>query len=479
MKKDKLFHLFYSLSAKEVKAFRTFVIGRKPEKISRLVEELAKNKKKEDNPDFEKYRQKAFKKLFPNQKNNTQNFRRLITDTLTLLNDFLVIQESKENLATRQRLLEEQYKNRTLSDLFEASLEDSLKRLEDQEIRDFHYHNAKVELLNDIFFFKRVPKDGLQIFEKHLVDIDQAVDLSYFITKLHYASQAKMRKVVFNLPGSVFELNEAFFSYVKPFQDHPIIALYLKIYRLLDHPNEADWMDLRTHWFEHFKLLSHPIKGQTYTLLKNLCVFSMPKEKLMTTMFDFYNFALENKLLVHSGYITSTSFTSYVDLGTNLKKYKEVRSFINENIVHLREGPTEKANLQNLYESFFLFGEGKFDEALLKSSMIQYNNKTYGLRSYILIIKCLYETQKEDSHPDLEVRCKAFKQYLSRRYKEGVLSKFKHDENVNFTKIVLQLPLTSTSKFAKITPDQLTEKLEAMPQVVSRTWLLEKIGELR
>lgn len=479
MKKDKLFHLFYALSPKEVKAFKTFVTGHKPEKIKSLVEILAKSNLSKEDQNYDKVRQKAFKKLFPNKKNNTQNFRRLVADTLSLLNDFLVLQESKENQAVRQRLLEEQYKNKTLSDLFEASLEDSLRQLENGKTRDFNYHNAKVELLNDIYFFKRIPKEGIQVSEKYLANIDKALDLSYFISKLHYACQAKMRHIGLNLSEIAYELTDDFFRHVKPYKNHPIVELYMKILKLLDHPNEKDWQHLKEHWFAHFELLAHPIKGQTYTLVKNLCVLSLPKEKLLETMFDLYNFAIKEKLLLHSGYMTSTSFGNYVDMGTNLKKFEQVRSFIKENIVHLREGPNTLENIQNLYESFLLFGEGKFDQAMLKSSILQFNHSSYGLRSYVLIIKCLYETQKEDSLPDIEVRCKAFRQYLTRKLKEGVISQIKHDENVNFTRIALQLPLTSNGRFAKINPDQLIEKINAMPRIVSQTWLLEKIEALR
>lgn len=478
MKKDKLLHLFFSLSPKEVKALKTFVVGRKPEKISHLVEFLAKIKKKEEDQNFEKIRQKAFKKLFPNQKDNTQNFRRLVADTLSILNDFLALQQTREDPEIRRELLREQYKNRLLSDLYESTLEYDIKQLKEQPDRDFHHYNSMSKLLNDRVYYKRPVRDGLESMEEDLLEIDKSVDMSFLITKLHHACHMKMRQLIMNLPSRSSLLNDAFYNYIKPYENDPVINLYLAILKLADTQNEEDYHKVKSKWKERLHLLSENLKLQTSTFLVNLCWFAVDPNIRLTEMYKLYRFSIQQKLLVNSGYINLVNFNNYIELCSSLGKYDEVRAFIKEYLPFLREGKDHIQNIQNLYESILLFGEQKYDDALLKSFHLQFHHHSFGLRSYVLIIRCLYELKKEKSLEELETRCTAFKQYLHRKYKEGFIPKATYDGNVNFTKIVLLLPNASTSKFAPISPDQLKEKMEAMSYIISRSWLLEKIEAL-
>lgn len=478
MKKGKLLHLFYSLSPKEVKAFKTFAAGRKPEKISQLVEFLAKSKKKEDDQDLEKIRQKAFKKLFPNQKENTQNFRRLVADALSLLNDFLVLQQTNQDPEMRREILREQYKNRLLSDLYEATLEQEIKRIKERPDRDSDHHNTMVKLLNDRVYYKRPIKDGLNDMTEDLVNIDRSLNMSFLLSKLHHACHLKMRDMILNSKDTAAPLNNAFYTFLKPFEQDPVINLYLGFMRLVDNPNEEHYFSLKSKWKERLYLLSDSRKLQTSSFMINVCWYSIDQSNRLIEIYDLYKFSLEKKILVHSGYINLSNFNNYIDICASLGKFDELRAFIAEYLPFLREGIDHKKNIQNLYESMLLFGEQKYEEALLKSFHLQFHHYTFGLRSYVLIIRCLYQLKKEHSLEELETRCTAFKQYLHRKHKEGFISKEIYDANVNFTKIVLLLPNTSTSKFALISPDQLKEKLEAMTFLVSRSWLLEKIDDL-
>lgn len=479
MKKDKLFHLFYSLSPREVKAFKTYVIGRKPQKISSLVEILAKNKTTEDDQNHEKIRQKAFKKLFPNDKNNTQNYRRLVTDTLSLLCDFLILQQTKSDPATRQGLLREQYKNRTLPDLFEATLSDGIKRLKEQPEKDFTHYNALTKLLNEKIFYQKGIYEETEAFEEALTGIQHALDMGYFISKLHYACQIKIWRIISNLPSIKFELEEAFYKHLQPYTKDPVIIFFTRTLQLAEDPNKEDYLNLKAHWIKHLDLFSENLKLQTFIYLTNLCWFSINQNDRVQAIYDLYSFAVEKKLLLNSGYISTHYFNNYIDICTSLKKYDEIRAFIKEYVPYLRESKDEKKNIQNLYDAFLLFGIQEYDQALMQSSILQFKHFSFGLRSYVLVIKCLYETKKAAGLEEIDTRCTAFKQYLHRKYKEGHINKLQYDSNVNFTKIVLLLPSTSSSRFATVSPDQLLEKIEAMDYLVSKAWLLEKVEELR
>jgi len=477
MKKDKLFHLFYTLTPKEVKAFKTFVIGRKPAKINSLVEFLAKHKPNEYN-NFEKIKQKACTKLFPNKENNSQNFRRLIADTLPLLNDFLILQETKANPALRRELLQEQYKNRTLSDLLEAAFIENTKLLNENPERDFHHYDAKVKLLNESFFYTRYSKTYNEDRLIELIELQNDLDLGYVIAKLHY----RIHQIIHHLvTGNPFDINsvQQKHEFFKLFEDHPVVHLFTEILRLALDPNEENYFQLKSLWLKRSHLLSQNLKLQYLGKMVNLAWFSLNQNIRIKEIFELYGYGIEAKLLLNSGYINNNVFNSIIDIGTSLKEFDKVRVFVKEYLPFLREGPDQKENVNNLYEAFLLFSEGKYEKAFLKSNLLQFSHHSYGLRSYVLIIKCLYETKKVDSYLEIEARGTAFRQYLQRKLKQADIVKELYDANVNFIKIASQLPLASSSKFAKVRPEELIKKTKAMQRIVSRPWLLEKLEELQ
>ncbi len=475
MKKDKLFHLFYSLTPKEVKAFKTFIIGRKPAAISSLVEILSKSKQKD--LDFEKIRQKAFKKLFPLDKE--QNFRRLMADTLHLLNDFLILAETNANPILRKQLLLEQYKNRTQTTLFQGTVQEIKKELSNNPTRDFHYHQANVNLLNDIYFYERSNKQKERNRQRELLDLHKEMDLSYLKAKLHYAIQLKvLEKITGSNPVSSTG-DQLLIQQNPAFEDDPVVRFYQDIINLIDHPNDEDFSRLKSDWFEIEEQFSKNLKIQLFVILINLSWYSQDSEMRVKTAFELYGYAFKTKLLVNAGYVDPIHINNVVDAGISIKEYDKVRAIIRENIPLLREGPDQKENIRNLYESFLLFGEGRFEEALSKANVLQFSHYSYGIRSYVLEIKCLYETKRSNGFEAINTRCKAYKQYLLRKKKEGFLNKEKYEENLNFMKITCQLPFASASKFAKISQEELREKTKAISPIISRTWLLEKIDELK
>jgi len=255
--------------------------------------------------------------------------------------------------------------------------------------------------------------------------------------------------------------------------------LYIDILQLTDHPDEDGYYRLKSQWIEKFNLLSENLNLQAFTTLSSLGGSCVPPSKRIQVFYDLYTFAVQEKILINSGYIGMAKFNNMVEIGTSLKEFDAVRTFIKEHISYLRVGQDQLKNVQNLYESMLLFGEGKFEAAHLKSNYLQFSHYSFGLRSYVLVMKCLYETKKEDSLQELAVRSTAFKQYLHRKHKEGIINKQKYTENMNFTKIVNLLPLTSTSRYATVSPDELLEKIDGMTHLIGRSWLLEKIEALR
>jgi len=193
-------------------------------------------------------------------------------------------------------------------------------------------------------------------------------------------------------------------------------------------------------------------------------------------LFMLYKKGLENGILLFNNQISSNHFTNLVDIGIILKKSEEVRSLIKQHLKHLNVKEENRHNIETLFEAFLENANKNYSKVLQQLSYLEFEDYSFGFRAYKLLIISLYETRKSNGYEVLEARCEAFKQYVQRKYKEGYINIEQKEERLNFIKIVKLLP--AAGRYSKNNPEVLLKKLEAMPRVLNRTWLLEKINEL-
>lgn len=476
MKRNKLFFLLASLTAKEMRQFKKMVVREGAPPMIKLIEFLEHNLKIFDADAYDELREKALRKINKSVPTD-QNKRRLLSTANKLLSNFLVQQELTLNEQTNEELLQKQYLRRGLNKLYESSLKNTQETLLQNTTRDFHFQQSQLNINLKTYYYvtnKYKEKDILN----GLKEIHKSLDLGYVMAKLHYACEVKMVQLVRGESFPVELLDELRINTRENnYFDHPIIQLYNNILILIEQPNSEAYQQLKKNWLFVIPMLSEEVKHQVFIIFLNLSWISCTDRRTQE-MFELYRFGLTSNILINQGKITSSHFNNIVDLGSGLGYFAEVRTFINDYSQYLDSQEDTLDNIKTLYEAFLLFGEGKHDDALRQSIFLEFNDVSYGLRAYLLMLKCLYESKKAKGFKEIELRCEAFKQYLQRKFKQGLINKQTKQENMNFIKIVRQLPLASTSRFATISQQTLLKKLKATQFIISKTWLLKKIEGL-
>gem|GEM_PF-3544789 len=476
MKRNKLFLLLASLSPKEMRQFRKLVVREGTPPMIKLLDFLDHNIKAYDPHSYNELRERALKKISKSVPTD-QNKRRLLSAVNQLLDTFLIQQELSENEQTTQALLQNQYLKRRLYNLYASSHESAQTRHLQQPIRDFNFEQGQLKYSHNAYYNitnKYKEKDilnGLKAIHKHL-------DLGFVMAKLHYACEVKMVQLV---RGESFpiELLDKILASIKDnaYFSNPIIQFYQDILNLIEQPTLESYQLLKQKWLELMPLFNKDLQHHLFIIMLNLAWFSS-NEHRTEEMFQLYEFGLTTGLLTIHRKIGTSHFNNIVDLGSSLGKFSEIRSFVIKYSPHLDVSEDKTENIKTLYEAFILFGEGKHEESLKQSIFLEFNDVSYGLRAYLLMLKCLYESKKSKGFKEIEMRAEAFKQYLQRKFKQGMLNKQTKQENLNFIKLIRLLPLASASRFANINQQDLLKKLQGMPQVVSRNWLLKKIEQL-
>jgi len=465
-----------SLNQKEKRQFKKKVAREGSIPMNKLVDYLDQHLKAFHPTLYHELREQALKKIGKSVPTD-QNKRRLLSSVTQLLSDFLIQQELANNELIGETLLQKQYLRRGLNSLYEASLEHTHHSIIKNPTRDFNHHRMLLQLSHNNYYHatnkykEKVILTGLKAIHKNL-------DIGFVMAKLHYACEVKIVKLVREESFPIEFLDEAI-AKIKgnEYFDHPVINLYVDILHLIDHPQFDTYQQLKTDWLKHNKLFNKELQHQVFIILLNLSWFSCTENRT-DEMYQLYKYGLNSGILIIENKIASSHFNNIIDLGSSLGNFAEVRTFINQFSVYLDVREDKMENIKTLYEAFLLFGEEKHKEALRQSIFLEFKDVSYGLRAYLLTLKCLYECNKSKGYKEIEAKCEAFKQYLQRKSKQGLINRQIKQENINFIKIIRFLPLASASRFANISQQSLLKKLNSMQQIVSKPWLLKKIEGL-
>ncbi len=465
-----------SLSPKERRQFRKLIVREGTDPMMKLVDYLEQNLKAFDSESYNELREKALIKISKSVPTD-QNKRRLLSSVTKLLSTFLINQEISQDEQISESLLQKQYLRRGLKGLFESSHETTQSNLLSAPERDFYFHQTQLKLSHHAYYHatnKYKERDilmGLKTIHKNL-------DIGFVMAKLHYACEVKMVHLVRGESFTIELLDEILHTINNnQYFNHPIIKLYTEILSLMEQPEVENYHRLKKNWLEISDLFSKELQQQLFTIMLNLSWFSCTDNRT-AEMYQLYELGLTSGVLITEGKIDSSHFNNIIDLGSSLNQFSSVRQFIDNFSPFLDVKDDKMENIKTLYEAFLLFGEGKHEDALRQSIFLEFNDVSYGLRAYLLMLKCLYESKKSKGFKEIEMRCEAFKQYLQRKFKQAIINKQIKQENLNFIKIIRLLPLASASRFASINQKDLLKKLNAMKHVVSKAWLQKKIENL-
>ncbi len=482
MKRNKLFIVFASLTKLELNHFKKYIsypLYNTQKPLITLVNFLGKELVGTTIEDYDGLREKAFKKMYPKKPYNGLKMRQMIAGVYALLSDFLVQEELKLEKELNATVLSKSLRRRRLSDLYLASLTQKQRNLEKTTTRDFYYFQNIVQLQHDLYYYPSANKYAEKNPLSALAKIHSDLDTGYVLTKLHHACQVIVIQRFRGQTREVLFLEEVLaMARKESFANNELVQLYLQFIALLQDTTEEGYNKVKKNFFELIPLMNKEVQFHLFVLLINLTWLAVEPSKIARVAFELYAEGLEMELVMDGGIMGASHFNNIVDIGCSLGEFERIRIFISKYLPYLDLGEDKLENVKNLFESFLCFGEGEFAKALLNLNYLEFGDFTYGFRAYLLTIKSLYETKKEKGYKEIETNSEAFKQYIKRKYKQGFISAPMREDNLNFIKIANQLPFASRSKFAKITHEDLKNKLLSMERVLSRNWLQEKIEAL-
>lgn len=419
--------------------------------------------------------QKALGKALPL---NTKYVNSRISQLSLLVEEFLIVQQSRTNISIRRKALHQAFVQHNHFDLFKKSTEKEIERLKKKSEYGWSYHMELWELLHELFIHPQTEKWNPK--KDGSIEMMAQFDEAYLILKLRYGFSQKIRDSIFQSDQITIILDEII-AQCKGHQN-PVIQMYLLLIESFDNPNpEKHWHKTFDFYKKKFNLLPREERqvGLISLITRGKKIVLQGQSGFQESVLNLYKFGLKKDLLIQNGQIAEISFQSIALFGASTGKIKWAASFMKNYEKYLPKNYDK--NILYISNAYLAFCDNKFKkckEWLDKSEHLNTKN-SFNYRS--LYTRCLYELHiaNKDSSSLLITHLDTYARFLQHKKKEVTKDTIKAYQNFIFLikKMVeaRQLPLRErNSRIEKI-----RKEMEKRKSNIALAWIEKKLDALK
>jgi hypothetical protein len=461
----KLYHLIEVLTKSEIRQVRKMAIS--PFFLERtdvgrmfnfLVDEWLEGKKLPE-------KETVFKHTFPHKKFNDLQLRGTMSDLVELIEEFLLIQNRRNNKIVTKLQLAKIYRNRKLEKSYLGTVKKTENLITIHPKRNAAYFQNVLDFQLEGMEFKIATKrsDDLKFQE-----ISDTWDVLYLIQKLrHVCAQLSHQPIIkqdydFGLLSDLVKTVEQ-----KKYIEVPAIAMYYYCYRFLTEEFNLDFFQkFREQLTNYRHLFSKRELQDPYRLAINFCIRKLNRgdKFFLEEGLKLYKEGLAEGILLENNFLPRFSYNNMIALAIKLEEFDWVEKFI-ETSSDLLETKYRKSTI-----SFNLarleYARKNYGKAMLHLQGGEYKDLLNNLIAKSLLMKIYYELGEYDS---LFSHLDSFQIFIRRRE----VSDFHRKNYMNAIRLVKKLvALPELDKEARKSLKKQIEEEEVLPE---REWLLGKL----
>ncbi len=404
-------------------------------------------------------------------KNQSSQLNRKMNDLMRLAERFLSIEALEKNETCKDELLYPVLLNRRQFLLFNRHINQELKILDKQTIRDWTYYARRFQM--ELNYLDYLNYNNKLREEDNLSEVIYNLEMYYLLNKLSLHLTAWSIKNITNKEYDFLINPYQSLPDLTKFDDTPMVALYSANIELTKTKDVEAYQNLLDLLGIHSEVLPPFELKNFYTTIIGYCISKINAGELEyeRNMFEIYQIMHQKNLLIEDNFISIGELKNVVASSCRVAEFewaakmietykKYIKVSIRESVYHFNYGAIAfyKKNYEVAHDRFIRVG---------KVNMI------YDINVKVLILKCLYENEKEYSEPTIQ----AFR--TAERYftKHQSLTQQRKKAYKNFIQILINLYRVRHHE-GKRTLEWLKEKLEEQKVNSDKRWLMEKITAL-
>lgn len=416
-----------------------------------------------------------WKKLYKKESFNDVRFRKLGSDLLKLIEDFLAQEIYEKNKLLRSSFVLEAVAKKKIEKLYSGSMRSAQLITEQQYLKpaDYYYYQYLIEKnfyeISDVEM-KRSEKSNIEKVINYLDEFYLAEKLKWYIALL-------TRKILISHDYRLLFIEEII-EHIKKHGYHHNPAILIN-YQILLSKTEPDNED---HYYRLVELLSlyrhqFPYEEQysLYNSALNFCIQKLNHGvlKFVKEYHELFKYMLDTDIAFHvsgNNELSPWDFKNAILLALRLGEYQWTEKFIQ---TYQNRLPIEfRDNAVSFNLALVYFYQKKFDKVKEQLREVEYEDIAYNLDSKSMLLAVYYEQDEDEALLSL---MDSFKTFL---YRHKDIPEQRRALYLNLMKYI--------KKMLKINPgdkkeiEKIKEEIEEDKKVgiASLRWVLEKLAEL-
>lgn len=439
-------------------------------------------------PDLDSHKLKkknVFAHLYPGEKFEERRLKNPMSGLKKLLEDFLRVEQLKNEDAIRSCLLINACYERCSYDEFAKVIHSRVGELQEMGTCDASYYEEMLWLQEELYYHpnrSKYPykKSSFSILEHHL-------DQFYMLSKFRFGTDSNVRKEVINEDDNPLLDFKRFLTAFEPSaQSNPLFGLYQLLYQFQDRKPTAEEFSAGIQLLTKLLPLMQK-KEQSFTLncLVNTAIRYHNEGDTVFTDYtsQLYQLADRKNLLLYRGRLQASTFLNIVVICCAAGNFDFAKNFIEKYEKHLSDQDT----LQLAWGYWFFLKsrdlEKEKKQPLLhqahdKLAKLPYSELIIDLRLRSLQIRVYYELDFSINNYGFFINSvEAFEKWLVR---STIMSEKKRNSYLNFVRLTKQLGrVANEGQASTASLEGLLDRIRLQENLSLKEWLLEKVEELR
>lgn len=411
-----------------------------------------------------------WQKIFPKNPYNDTKFRRLCSDLNKLAQDFIAIEDFKN-----QPLAFEAYQLRLLNSKgldkhYLAVERNIIRERKNLKLRDamFYYNNMLLEYEKHLY----LEKHGVMRTKKvNLGSADFQLDCFFLSLKLKNYCDVINYKNILNIDiriGMIDKILEL--AKEEIYQAIPAISIYYQILlTLTDRDNETHFFNLKQLLNQNnFKFQQQEMRTM-YIFAQNYCIkkINTGNPDYYRELFEIYKTLIETNIILNKNIIVPWDYKNITSVGLRVGEFKWVEKFIKSYNQHLPKNHQKHALTYNL--AILHFYKEDYNEVITLLRDMSYKDVFDALQGRWLLVKTYYELDEFDA---LDALIDSFRIFLRRNKSISKGYQKMYMNAIKFLQKIMKVPYES-----KGSAEKLFVQIKECSPIAERSWLLKKLAE--
>lgn len=421
-------------------------------------------------------KEKLWEATHPKKKFNDTKFRKLNTDLLRLIEEFLAIEGFQKNPLHKANYLLKAIAEKKIDKLYNSTI-NTVKRLSKNQLEksaSYYYYQYQIEknIFNLTSEFERKTQSKTELSNFNITQIAENLDIFFLTEKMKYLNTLHTWQNVTKHEETI-QFTDDLINQIKKidYQSYPPLNIHYIIYlSTLEPDNDNHYQKLVENIEAHISSFPKEEAKDIFEAAINYCVrkANSGQSKYLEELFKLYNIGLDSEIMLVNGEITPTSFRNICFCSLRLQKYEWTENFINQYSGRLDEKYRDNAVTFNLARVYWYKKE--FEKVIELLRDVEYEDILYNINSKITLLSVYYELDEFEAFESL---VQSFKAFLRRQKSMPDKRRLNYSNFIKYTDRLYKIKAGDMEKIKLFRDDLGKETL-----VSSKFWLLEKAQEL-